>query len=217
MESTVLDEAPAAQASAPVVPAAPTEPGTPFGGGFYVGRLRIGAELFALIVSPKAEGDATGVTWGKRGQDVPAARSCFDGLANTQAMAEAGSALAQTVLQLDIAGFTDWYLPSRDEVELLYRHLKPTAVENYESFRDGDNPSSVPAGYPYTAQEPGQTAVEAFRKGGAEALEPTWYWASTQYSAYDAWGQYFSDGYQYGASKVNAGRARAVRRFKLNP
>lgn len=40
-----------------------------------------------------------------------------------------------------------------------------------------------------------------------------WHWSSTQYSADNAWGQYFGDGSQDGALKDGRGRARAVRRF----
>jgi hypothetical protein len=40
-----------------------------------------------------------------------------------------------------------------------------------------------------------------------------WYWSSTQFSAYDAWGQGFGGGSQYGADKDCPGRARAVRRL----
>jgi hypothetical protein len=87
-------------------------------------------------------------------------------------MAEAGSPLAQWARGLDINGNTDWCIPARDVLELGYRHLKPTTYENSCSFRDGDNPSSIPAGYPYTEQLPAQTAAEAFREGGAEAFEP---------------------------------------------
>jgi hypothetical protein len=195
----------------------PSKPGTPFEGGFYVGTFNVGADQFALIVSPKAEGDAAGTTWGTRAQDIADAISYCDGLANTKAMAEAGSQLAQSVLKMDAGGFTDWYLPSRDELELLYRHLKPTTRRNYASFRDGDNPSSVPAGYPYTEQLPAQTTADAFRAGGAEAMEEAWYWSSTQSSARTAWGQGFSYGSQDYGVKGGEGRARAVRRFKLNP
>jgi len=189
----------------------PTIPGTPFQGGFYVGRIRIDDVVHALIVSPQA-GDVDDTSWGARGKDVPGARSFFDGRANTLAMAEAGSKLAQRVLQMDINGFTDWYLPSRDELELLYRHLKPTKQENW-CWR-GDNPSSVPAGYAYASDAPAQTSAEAFREGGREALEDTWYWSSTQYSAHLAWYQDFVDGGQDFIGKLNELRARAVRRFK---
>jgi hypothetical protein len=190
----------------------PTVPGSPFEGGFYVGRIRVNDAVFALIVAPKAAGDIDDSTWGDYGRDVTGARSFFDGLANTLAMAEAGSDLAQRVLQLQINGHSDWYLPSRDELELLYRHLKPTAQENYR-WR-GDNPSSVPAGYAYSSGAPAQCADAAFQAGGEQALDDTWYWSSTQLSAHYAWYQGFDDGYQYGDDKINELRARAVRRFK---
>jgi hypothetical protein len=190
----------------------PTVPGTPFEGGFYVGRIRVSEEVFALIVAPMPEGDFDDIAWGEYPRDVPGARSFFDGQANTLAMAEAGSELAQRVLRLDINGFKDWYLPSRDELELLYRHLKPTTQENWR-WR-GDNPSSIPVGYAYSSEAPAQTTDAAFQAGAEQALQPTWYWSSTQYSAHSAWCQLFGDGGQYYDGKSSELRARAVRRFK---
>jgi hypothetical protein len=195
----------------------PTVAGTPFEGGFYVGRFQLDGAEYALIVSPKAQGELDEASWGKRGENLDAARSCNDGLANTQAMAEAGSDLARWMLALDINGFTDWYLPSRDELELCYRHLKPTTQANWASFRDGDNPSSLPAGYPYTEESPAQTSAEAFRENGEQAFEAAWHWASTQYSPNTAWFQGFVGGPQDTGHKVTDSRARAVRRFKVTP
>lgn len=191
----------------------PTVAGTPFGGGFYVGRLHVGAQAFALIVSPATGGELQGA-WGKSGTDVPGARSFFDGLANTLAMAEAGSKLARQALALNLGGFTDWYLPARDELELLYRHLKPTTEENWR-YR-GDNPSSIPVGYAYSAELPAQTTAEAFRADGAEALADEWYWSSTQLSAHTAWDQFFGIGGQYFDYKGDEYRARVVRRFLID-
>ena len=196
--------------------AVPTEPGTPFEGGFYAGRFRIGEQLFALIVAPKAAGELTECAWLPEYRDVPGATSCCDGLANTEAMAAAGSTTAQGARALDIGGFSDWYVPSRDELELLYRNLKPTTEENACSFRDGDNPSSAPTGYPYAEASPAQTSAQAFQAGGSEAFEAAWYWSSTQYSRGYAWGQGFGLGLQLSGGKSWAGgRARAVRRFSL--
>ena len=128
-------------------------------------------------------------------------------------MAEAGSPVAKAAQALSIGGFTDWYIPARDELELLYRHFKPTEETNYV-FRNGDNPSSLPVGYPYAEDSPLQTAVDAFREGGEHAFEDSWYWASTQYSRDNAWLQGFDDGGQNDNGKADEGRARAVRRFK---
>lgn len=189
--------------------------GANFEGGFYAGRLQIDGQQYALIVAPKAEGETTG-KWGEYGADVPGARNYNDGHANTIAMAEAGSALAQWALGLNIGGYADWYIPSRDELEILYRNLKPTDSENYCSFRDGDNASSLPAGYPYTEESPAQTTAEPFRAGGTEAFEPSWHWASTQYSLDGAWGQGFVVGYQDNGHKSNELRARAVRKILIS-
>ena len=155
--------------------------------------------------------------WGPYGQSIDGARSFSDGAANTTAMAAAGSTLAAWAQALQINDHSDWYLPARDELELLYRHLKPTTETNY-GYRSGENPSSLPqASYPYTDDAPAQTSAAAFQDGGDEAMEDAWYWSSTQYSAHLAWGQGFGGGIQNDYDKSYEGRARAVRRFKLNP
>jgi hypothetical protein len=197
----------------------PAEYGAPFEGGFYGGQIRShgGRKLFAIAWAPKALGEASEMIWLPSYKDVPNAASCFHSMDNTVAMAEAGSPLAQWARGLNINGHTDWCIPARDVLELAYRHLKPTDYENSASFRDGDNPSSVPAGYPYTEQDPQQTKAEAFRDGGPEAFETAWYWSSTQYSSGLAWGQGFSYGGQYYDSKKFEARARAVRLIQLNP
>ena len=195
----------------------PTTPGTPFEGGFYAGRFMLDGSEYALIVSPKAQGELEEAQWGPYGKDLPAATSCNNGLSNTQAMAAAGSDLARWMLALDINGFTDWYLPSRDELELCYRNLTPTAETNWCSFRDGDNPSSVPGGYPYTKASPTTTTASDFEQGGEQAFVDAWHWASTQFSPYNAWIQHFGGGNQNYYRKVIAFRARAVRRFKVTP
>ena len=43
-----------------------------------------------------------------------------------------------------------------------------------------------------------------------------WYWTGTQYSADNAWLQFFGYGYQDGCDKKDAGRARAVRLIQLD-
>jgi len=184
--------------------------------GFYGDRIRIGAAIFAVVWAPKALGETTGV-WLPTYTDVPGARSCFDSMANTRAMAEAGSPIAKWALELEIDGCRDWCIPARDVLELGYRRFKPGSRSNATSFRDGDNASSVPAGYPYTAEAPAQTEVAAFRTGGAEAFEEEWYWSSTQYSDYGAFNQDFDFGFQNGIDKKYEGRVRAVRLIQLTP
>ncbi len=189
--------------------------GEAFGGGFFAGLIRIGDHTYGLLVAPKAEGEIEEKAWGLRAE-VPAAMSFFDGAANTVAMADAGSELARWALSLTIGGHSDWFLPARDELELLHRNLKPTQEENYAG--SGDNPSSLPVGYAYSPNFPDMTPVEAFQIGGTEAFAPRAYWSSTQYAgyAYYAWGQLFDGGYQGTSGKSFPARARAVRRFLID-
>jgi len=191
--------------------------GTSMGGGFYAGRIRVGEQLFALIVAPKSDGEHGDIAWIARGKDVPGALSYFDGHANTAAMAEAGSKLAQWARNLSIGGNENWYLPSQDELEICYRNLKPTIEKNWCYARSGINLSAGVPTYPYTPESPVQTLAEAFQKGGEQAFDECWYWSSTQHasdSAY-AWIQTFSNGYQFSTGKDSKFRARVVRRLPI--
>ncbi len=197
-------------------PSAPTI-GAALAGGFYAGRLIINGRPHGLIIAPKAEGSATGI-WLPTYTDVPGATSCCDGLANTRAMAAAGSPIAQQALAARIAGYDDWHIMARDALELAYRHLKPTTEANACTFRDGDNPSSVPPGYPYQPQSPSQTSAEAFRAGGPETFGAGRHWSSTQYSRLSAFNQSFGNGDTLANSKDwSGGTVRLARVIPLNP
>jgi hypothetical protein len=192
----------------------PATIGTAFEGGFYGGKIRIGVAIFAIVWAPKAEGEVTG-KWLDTYTSVPGATSCFDSMANTKAMAEAGSPIAKQALDASIGGHTDWCIPARDVLEMGYRYLKPTTEEN-DVYRYGDNPSSIPAGYPYTETSPAQTTVEAFQEGNAEAFEEVWYVSSTQFSEDYAWFQDFRHGNQSHNYKVYERRCRFVRLIQLS-
>ncbi len=191
--------------------------GTSMGGGFYAGRILIDNTVFALIVASKSEGENNGIEWIADHKDVPDAKSYFDGTANTKAMADAGSKLAQWVQSLSIGGNDDWYIPAQDELEIIYRNLKPTTEKNSRYARSGINLSAVVPTRPYTLESPAQTQAEAFQSGGKEAFEDEWYWSSTQHAADSvyAWFQTFYDGSQDSDGKSAELRARAVRRLAI--
>ena len=150
------------------------EPGTAMEGGFFTGYILVPEGAFGIITAPKAIAQFRG-PWADDPKLLPTTESYYSCRANTEAMAKSGCELAEKMLALNIGGFTDWALPSRDVLELQYRNLKPTARKNYTSFRDGDNASSLPVGYPYTEDFPAQTACPLFQAGGAEAFEPEIY------------------------------------------
>ena len=187
------------------------EIGQPFGGGFFSGITRdpeTGKRY--LNITAGAAHELVG-KWGEYGEKIGGADSFTSSRANTEAMAAAGSELAQKVLGLDIGGFTDWAIPARDVQELQYRHFKPTAEENWENSRNGDNPNSEPVGLLYSEESPAQTALTDLQEGGSEAFRDTWYWSSTQRSAYNAFLMLFDDGYQDITGKSNELRVRPVR------
>ncbi|BBP76474.1 hypothetical protein PHLH7_25780 [Pseudomonas sp. Ost2] len=185
--------------------------GQAYGGGFVTGITRdpeTGKRY--LHITAGAEHELTG-EWGKYGEKVEGADSFTNSRKNTEAMAAAGSKLAQQVLALDIGGFTDWAIPARDVQELQYRHFKPTAQENWAGRRDGDNPNSEPVGKLYSEEDPAQTVHEAFREGGPEAFKDAWYWSSSQRSANLAFYMNFAVGGQISIDKSIELRARPVR------
>jgi len=197
----------AAQQQAPAVTL--PEIGAAYGGGFVTGFYQQNGQRFMIITAGRAhelEGE-----WGNYGVKIEGAYSFTDSRANTEAMAAAGSELAQQVLALDIGGFTDWAIPARDVQELQYRHFKPTTEQNYCWNRDGDNPNSLPVGNLYDKESPAQTALSAFKEGGAEAFQSRWYWSSSQRSASLAFLMTFAGGIQGCDGKINELLVRPVR------
>jgi hypothetical protein len=188
-------------------------PGTVTEGGLYIGAALINDHIFGFSVANKELGEFEG-EWGPRGQLI-AANSTVDGMANTLAMAEAGSEIAQRMLELTIDGISGFEIGARDIVEQMYRTAKPTSRENYCWFRSGENPGSLPMGSRYTPDFPAQTTLEGFKPDEAYAFDAAWYWSSTQCSAHGAFCQYFDDGSQDHGDKDHALRVRAVRRFLI--
>jgi len=199
----------------------PTVPGQAFGGGFYAGKIRYADGDYLIIVAPKSA--ETSLSHKTANTATTGTSSYHDGLANSNNMNNATHPAAQYCRAYNGGGFTDWHLPARDQLELLYRNLKPDTTANITGARSesgsyGDNANSVPVGASYTPGSPAQTAAAAFRTGGAEAFTvPTYYWTSTEYapSTNYAWIQRFSDGFQLGFTKTNAYLVRPVRRLKI--
>lgn len=84
---------------------------------------------------------------------------------------------ARKCLDYSNGGCDDWFLPSRDELNLMYENLHKNGL-------------------------------------GSFAIDHYAYWSSSEYSAGNAWGQYFGDGNQdYIRRNYDADRVRPVRAF----
>lgn len=197
---------------------------------------------FRSIVAPKAQGESAQMMLKLENTAMPPeTQTLTEGWKATNAMVAAGSAeeypAAHWARSLMINGYSDFYIPARDELELQWRNLKPEDIDNYDpdglrglsginyqkdgAYGDvvrgrGLNLNSYPQGSTYTLTDPGQTAAVAFQTGGAEANAwDTTFWSSSEYSAAGAWLQYWSvsyPGHQLLNGKTNPRSVRAVRR-----
>ena len=193
--------------------------GTAFGGGFYAGQISTAGNGIAthnLVVGPLSTAQNSSVQWKTSNTTTAGTTSVIDGPANSAAMNNADHPAAQFCEGLTIGGFSDWYMPARNELEVCYFNLKPTTTSNNTS--SGTNTNAVPSrGSNYTSGTPAQTLAAAFQSGGSEAFVAIGdgYWASTESSAPFGWRQNFNVGAQYSNFKTSSYRVRAIRRVPV--
>lgn len=204
-------------------PDAPEVIGESFGGGFYAGKVNDGGTEYYLIVAPKSSGETSGsgLQWKTSETTTSGTTSVVDGPSNTSAMISAGAVAhpcGNFCNNLSIGGFTDWYMPALNELDIIYFNLKPTTDSN-SSESLPTNSNAVPARTTsYTAGNPSQTTVTAFQSGNSEAYRTDRnYWASTERASNGGDAKRFSF---FGGSESNSGKTstflvRAVRRIAV--
>jgi hypothetical protein len=212
----------------------PASIGQPVEGGFFAGLISHTADgnpTHALIVAPAATG-ATGagytltadLQWKTAQTTTAGTTSSFDGAVNTAAMVTAGIAnhpAAEFCVNLSIGGFTDWYFPALNELEIAYFNLKPSTDLNATNL--GVNPYSVPArASNYTTTVPAQTNVTAFQWGQPQAFTfisgdlNSSHFTSTEISATNGAAVRFDNGGSLSnPPKTQTRRVRAFRRVAL--
>lgn len=186
---------------------------------------------YRLIMAPKSSGETNSLAVKNAATALPAgAFTLSEGAKATAAMIAGGDAAtypaAWWAKGLTIGGYSDWYVPARDEAEQMYRNLKPnnssssggaranapaSSYQNLGSWSDastanGVNRHSVPLGVAYSGSGyPAQTGVAAFQAGGAEALPSTGstvtYWTSSDYNSSSVWALDSSDSAALGLMK----------------
>jgi hypothetical protein len=203
--------------------------GEPWGGGYFAGYISHtanGSPTHALIVAPRETGATgagytltTNLEWKTANTTTAGTTSDFDGAANTAAMVTAGIAdhpAANFCVGLNIGGFTDWYLPSRYELDIAYFNLKPGTAANNTSW--GTNIYAVPQrNSNWSAAYPTKTNLTAFNTSAEGfVLGSTFHWSSTENSATLGWCSLFTSGNQAAGFKAgNLFRVRAFRRIAL--
>ena len=197
----------------------PTTIGQAWGGGFYAGKISTagtGVADYYLIIAPIASGYSGGEVWGPNG--TTGFTSVINGPVNSagESALGAGYGAARFCENLTIGTYSDWYLPSKNELETIYYNLKPDTTAN--STVSGSNANAVspePVSQNYTSGSPAQTSATNFRTGSTEALVIDLYWTSTEASISGAWAQRTDTGAQSQSGKTGGTSTRAVRRIPI--
>ena len=197
----------------------PPSIGDAYQGGFFAGQIGVsGVATHNLVVGPVASAQSTSIKWKNANTATPGADSDIDGPQNTADMVADGNSTvypaAHFCNDLVIGGFSDWYMPAKNELEVCYYNLKPTTTSNY--IPSGINPNAVPArASDYTSGTPAQTSATNFQNTGAEDFGTQQYWSSTESSATTASYQDFNDGRQNNYLKALNYSVRAIRRVAV--
>jgi len=198
----------------------PTVIGQAYGGGFYAGQIGVSSvATHYLVVGPVASAESSSKQYKNATTATAGSDSVINGPQNTADIVADGDATtypaAHFCNDLVIGGFTDWYLPAVNEMEVCYFNLKPNTNVNNTGY--GINPNAVPArASNYTSGNPAQTSASAFiTSTGAEAFGLTTYWTSSEFSATQVFGPYMVNGTTYSHNKTSSFRVRAIRRVAV--
>ncbi len=102
------------------------EPSTPYLGQSYAGGIVFhldGTGLHGLVVTPA---DVAWLPWGCEGTSIPTSTALGAGATNTAAIVAACGEpdfAAKVADTLVLDGYSDWFLPSRDELTLVFTNL----------------------------------------------------------------------------------------------
>jgi hypothetical protein len=193
--------------------------GDAFGGGFFAGQISTAGNSIAdynLVAGPVSSAQSLGKQWKTSNTATAGTSSVIDGPTNSSNMNNASHPAAEFCEAVTAGGFSDWYMPAKNELEVCYYNLKPATTSNNTS--SGINANAVPArASNYTAGTPAQTLATDFQTGGAETFGGVgpYYWSSTSPSTLYGEVQFFSTGQQLVYGKTSSYRVRAVRRVAV--
>ena len=161
--------------------------GADFGGGFFGGSVSVDLKPYVIVIAPKGPGERVDLPLVNHPSSEAIALSPTDGLSNTQALATSGSQLSQWALDLDIGGFSDWYLPSIAELRILCANIDALNFLMHTPILDPSKAKDAGPLYhefenllfPDLNPEICKINAQLFQSGGSEAFETSSYWSSS--------------------------------------
>lgn len=187
--------------------------GDAYEGGYYAGQINDGGTIYNLVISPKS-GSTNKFQFAKQYDSFTSgASSRTNGPANTLS-ASTSTTNGQTdhlpsnsIYNLTYNGYSDWYIPAIDELQVLYANMKPSSDASNTSY--GSNANSVPPRGNYTANDPLPTSFSY-----SIALEASTHFSSTQDPGNNRnfLAVYMPNGEIFGQYKKNISHTRAIRR-----
>lgn len=201
---------------------APKFIGQKWGGGYFAGLISYNADGWPthyLVVAPISTGELAANATSFIANAISSSQSQgntseYDGAANTNIMADGNHPAADWAKALTIGDYSDWYVPSIMELDVLYYYLKPENVNNSTSY--GINPYSVPIrSSNFTTTVPPQTTESDWQHpfGTEKFHSTTWaYWSSTQRTGSTQWWKDFYNGSRGYDIKESPNYVRAIRK-----
>lgn len=206
--------------ASPVISAAEPAIGDAYEGGFFAGYISHTANSVAthrLILSPKSSGESSSNLKIEDPVSTLSGMSAYDGVTNTGILSATGNSdAADFVTGLSIGGYSDWYIGTLVEMQIVYFHLKPATWTNWagrgtnayqvpERTTDWDSTSSPGA-------DPAQTTLTDFQTGGGEDLSTAFHWTSSEAASNRCIEFRGGDGRSRGSPRTNTRVVRAFRR-----
>lgn len=193
--------------------------GAAYQGGYFAGQISTagnGIADYNLVVAPVSSGQSD-LRYKTTDTADTGTQSVIDGPTNSSNMNDASHPAAQFCEGLTIGGFSDWYMPAKNELEVLYYNLKPYTQSNDTS--SGANTNAVPSrSSNYTSGTPGITSAADFAyPGGTQTFISDNYHCSTEYASdtTKSWEQNFANGAQADFRKMFIAPVRAIRRVPV--
>jgi hypothetical protein len=165
----------------------PFEIGQELEGGYYAGTYCINGDnvpSHLLVLSDKIYRPTAAVNWYTGTTTETVSSNSYDGYTNTNNFDPATHPLVQHVKNLNISGYSDWYIPSKYELLLIMENFPDGARNGYGNI--GENPYKflkLNTNYPDGKAYSGGGFDPRWKSGGSQVINSNLVYSSTEDSS----------------------------------